>query len=126
MLTKICKFLTNHWTHTISAVVLAGMLLYAHGCEATVPSLMHPEKKVSRGELQVELKTIIATSELRFMDLDKQDALRDLILQNAFVLAQGAPFNPLGLISGIAALYGLGSAANDTKKLIKKKISPGY
>ncbi|GAI67850.1 unnamed protein product, partial [marine sediment metagenome] len=55
----------------------------------------------------------------RMADLDRQEQLRAVILQNALILVQGQPFNPLGLITGVAALYGITQAGQNTVKVAK-------
>jgi hypothetical protein len=85
-------------------------MLFYIGCQARTQSLSDPKRLVSRGELQIELSNVLATAELRMADLDKQEAIRSLILQNALVLASGGTLNPVGIISAIAAVYGIATA----------------
>lgn len=62
---------------------------------------------------------MIGLAQLRMADLEKQEQLRAVILQNALILVQGQPFNPVGLITGIAAIYGIASGASGVTKVVK-------
>ncbi len=118
---KIFNFIYKHWYQLIPGIILVGLFVFIYGCQSTTQSLTQPSRTVTRSELQIEINTLLETSQIRFEDLDRQDQLRNLILQNALVVAQGQPFNPLGMISGLLAVYGAGSAARDTRNIIKKK-----
>ncbi|GAH63095.1 unnamed protein product, partial [marine sediment metagenome] len=92
-----------------------------YSCEPKVSSLWQEGKQVNRQELQLELDQLIGVAQLRMVDLDKQEELRAIILQNALILVQGQPFNPLGLITGVAALYGISQGGCNITKVVKKK-----
>ncbi len=115
-------FLKKHRNSIMIVLVTVGFLFYAYGCESKVESLNHDKKLVTRSELQLELEQLIGMAEIKFVDLDRQDALRTLILQNAIVLVQGQPFNPLGILTGIAALYGAGQMSNSVVKTVKNTV----
>jgi len=115
-------FLKKHRDSIMMVLVTIGFLLYAYGCESKVKSLNHGEKLVTRAELQLELEQIMGMAEIKVADLDRQDALRTLILQNAIILVQGQPLNPLGLLTGIAALYGAGQMSNSVVKTVKNTV----
>ncbi|GAH62920.1 unnamed protein product, partial [marine sediment metagenome] len=38
------------------------------------------------------------------------------------ILVQGQPFNPLGLITGVAAIYGLTQGSSNITKVVKNKV----
>ena len=115
-------YLKKHRDSIMIALVTIGVIFYAYGCESKVKSLNHNDKLVTRGELQLELDQIIGMAKIKVADLDQQDALRTLILQNALILVQGQPFNPLGLLTGIAALYGAGQMSNSVVKTVKTQV----
>jgi len=104
----------------LTALITLGVLIYCWGCEPKTQSLLHDGEQVNRMELQFELEQLTATAQYRMLDLDKQDQLRRLLLQNALVVVQGQPVNPLGLITGIAGIYGLMQAGQNTVKVVKK------
>jgi len=81
---------------------------------------MEPEKKVTRPELQIELTSIMSTAEYRLADLDKQEAFRDIIFQNALLVIDGGTINPAGIITLLAGLYGVTRGGSDIVKRVKK------
>lgn len=115
------KNLTNNWPRTIAFAIITVLLFWTYGCPPKVESLSDPGRMVTRPELQIELNMFIASAEYRMADLDKQDAFRNVIFRNALVLIDGGTINPLGIITGVAAIYGLGTAGKQVKDKIKKK-----
>lgn len=115
-------FLKKHRDSILIVLVTIGFLFYAYGCESRVKSLNHGNKLVTRSELQLELEQLMGLAEIKVADLDRQDALRTLILQNAIILVQGQPLNPVGLLTGIAALYGAGQMSNSVVKTVKNTV----
>ncbi len=121
-------WLKEHKTIIVSVVITTGFILYAYGCESKVLSLNHTAKKVTRQELQIELNSLLDLAEVRFLDLESQDQLKALILQNAIILVQGQPFNPVGILTGFAAIYGIGQAGNSVSQTVnnirkKRKVN---
>ncbi|MBA7652687.1 hypothetical protein ES703_60526 [subsurface metagenome] len=78
------------------------------------------ERRINRQELQLELDQFMALVQIRMVDLDKQDELRAVILQNALILVQGQPFNPLGLLTAAASIYGITQAGRNAAAGVKK------
>ncbi|KKN15625.1 hypothetical protein LCGC14_0984120 [marine sediment metagenome] len=113
-------WIKNHITLLFIIIVVVGTGFLMQGCPPRVPSLIDDDTEVTRQELQLELDTIIQTAEFRMMDLDKQDQFRAIILQNALILVQGQPLNPIGILIGIAALYGVAQTASKVKTVVKE------
>ena len=113
------QWIKKHVSIIIPSLVLGFFLIFVYACEPKVPSLNGTPRKVNREELQFELNTIIELAELRMLDLDKQDRLRGIILQNALVIIEGQPFNPIGIITGFAALYGLTQGGRNITQVVK-------
>lgn len=120
---KLFELAVNNWPRLLALNIAAGLLFWAIGCEATVPSLTRPGSKLTRAELNLELENLLATYELRSAELEQQERLRQLILNNALLIAQAGTVNPLGIITAIAAFYGAGSAVKDTKNIVKKRLN---
>lgn len=115
----IIEWIKKHWTLLIGLLTCTGFLFYCYACEPKVRSLTDSNRLVNRQELQLELDQYIGMAQLRVVDLDKQEKLRALILQNALVLVQGQPLNPVGIITAIAAVYGGIAATNTAGKVVK-------
>lgn len=103
-----------------SAIV--GFMIFIYSCEPKVTSLEDSKRLVTRGELQLELNHIIDRAEYKILSLDRQETLQRIVFQNALVLVQGQPLNPVGLITGIAALYGVTQAGGKVTKTVKNGI----
>ena len=116
------EWLNEHRTVIIATVITICLVFYLYSCEPSVRSMLDPGKMVTRAELQVELDAINAMTVVRIASLEQQERFRQLLFENALVLATGSPFNPVGLLTGIAAIYGLVSAGNSTVKTIKNNV----
>ncbi|MBA7680007.1 hypothetical protein ES703_88314 [subsurface metagenome] len=122
----LCDIMYN-WLKKNSSILITilatiGVLFYLYGCEPKTRSLSTPNKLVNRQELQLELDQIMGLAQLRMLDLDKQDAFRSIIIQNSLLVAQGQPFNPVGLITAIAGIYGAAHAATKSSKYVSKAL----
>jgi len=110
----------------IVAIVLTLVaLLWTYGCESTVRPLNGSPVKVTRAELETELNQFIALAEIRFRELDKQDEFKQILFNNAVIFAETGGINPLGVITSLAALFGIGATADNIrtrKKLAAKTI----
>lgn len=112
--------LVQNWPKTIALIVLTALLFWGYGCPPRVKSLLQPGQMVTRPELQVELHAITETAEFRFADLDQQDAFRDIIFKNVLLSVETGTLNPVGIITLLTSLYGIGRGAKDVKDRIKK------
>lgn len=114
--------LKDNWPMYLVFIAANLIALWIGGCPPKTESIQDPPKRITRPELQLELDTIMAKAQIAMVDLDRQDELRQVILQNALLIVQGTPLNPVGILTGIAALYGIGSAATATKRRIGEKL----
>ena len=115
-------WIKKHSAGIISIIVCFSFLLYVYGCEPKTKSLLDSCKLVNRKELQIELDMFINTAKVRMADLDKQEALRNIILQNALVIVEGQPFNPVGILTGLAAIYGITQGGRNVTKVVKNGV----
>lgn len=113
-------WLKSKSTVIIVVLVTIGFLLYCYGCEPKVTSLWHENKQINRQELQLEFDQLMGIATVRMVELDKQDKIRAIILDNAMILVEGEPFNPLGLITAIAAVYGIKQGGSNITKVVKE------
>lgn len=100
-------------------VVTVAFMLFAYACEPKELSLLNKGVKVTRPELQLELDQLLALADLRMVGFEKQERIRAIILQNAMILVQGQPMNPIGILTGIASIYGITQATKKTTGAIK-------
>lgn len=114
---KLLNTLFNHERYqSVSVIVVGSLLIWFYGCESSVESIVTPEKKVTRAELRIEIESLIAMTDLRRIDLDKQDEIKSLLLKNALLIASGGAVNPVGVVTALAAVLGIGAAADNVRK----------
>lgn len=109
----------NHRT-IITVVVTISICIWLYACESKTKSLDGSGRLINRAELQLELDTFIGQAEIRTADLDQQDAVRDLIIQNGLLIVSGQPFNPIGIITAFAGIYGATHATSKVVRAAKK------
>jgi len=115
-------FIKNHIKGLITFAITAGLIIFIWGCPSTTTSLLHNDRKVTRPELQLELENITALARLRITDLNQQDELKSLLVQNALIIFDGQPLNPLGLLTGVAAIYGIASGGYQIGGKVNTKV----
>lgn len=114
------KWLKSNLSIIVSVTIAGCLLFYAYGCEPKTKSLIDPTRKVTREEITQELDWLIATSKTAYTDLDKQIEVRNIIFQQGLLIAQGGAVNPVGVITTIMAVLGIGAATDDIR--LRKKI----
>lgn len=115
----IMDWLKKHSSVLIIGLTCVAFALYCYGCESKVRSLTDRNHFVNRQELQLELDQFISLAQFRVADLDQQDAFRSIFLQNALILVQGQPLNPVGILTLLAGIYGIQQGASNATKVIK-------
>lgn len=116
------EWIKKHLPLLITVLVTVSVLAYIYGCEPKTQSLQRKGVLINRQELQLEFDQLVGLAQVRMADLDRQEQLRAVILQNALILVQGQPFNPVGLIMGVAGIYGITSGVVSGTKVAKKVI----
>jgi len=124
--TELKKMLKDKWPFVISAICCAGFALYAFGCRPETKSLIHPNIKVDRSELNIEIDTLLAQYENRVADIERQEQLRKFIFEQTLVVAQGNTLNPAGIITALFAILGAGAAADDVRLRRQRARTPYY
>jgi len=112
----IQKFLDHNLAVLIGLVVCIFIFGWFYGCEAQTQSLVTPTKKVNRAELTIELDSLQKQADVRFADLDRQDIIREEIGKALAVTAETGSINPLGVVTLLGTIFGLGAAASLRKK----------
>ena len=121
---KIISFYRDNWTHVISMNACIFLLWFAYGCEPKTKSLIVPATEVTRSELISEIESLLSKYESRTADLDKQEELRDFILQQAVIVAQTGTVNPIGIATALLALLGIGAGVDDIRlRRERKKVT---
>jgi len=125
---KVVPTLVRHNKGMAIAIVTFVLFVgWAYGMASKVPSIMHPDRKVTRPELQAELTSEVqrlkALAEARSQELDRQDKIKQDIVSIGLMVAEGGAVNPMGLVGYALGLFGLGATIDNKLKdtVIKKK-----
>lgn len=115
-LEKIKKEL-RHNQFLVAAVCLAGVLLFwVYGCESQTTSVLSPQEKVTRLELQTEVDTFNLKVKAAVADLDKQDTFKQELVTIGVAIAEAGGLNPAGVGVGVMLLGLAGLTADNRKK----------
>lgn len=118
-MSKILKFLLNdNHSAAIAIVAIALCIAAFYGCESTIPSFENPAKKLTRTELEAEYSYVTAQFAAKFEALDRQDMLKQLIIDQAAVITTPGAFNPAGLIPIALAAVGIGFGLDGRRKAL--------
>lgn len=123
MIWKLSPEILKRLPRSLAIFLTTTLVLFSVGCPPKTKSLVDNSTKVTRQELQIELTSILTTAEYRLATLDKQEEFRKLIFQNALVIVEGQPLNPLGLLTAFAGIYGVATATKNTVAAVKKKVN---
>lgn len=114
---KLLDTLLNHERYqTISLLLATGLLIWFLGCEPKTQSLIDPTQQVTRAQLDIEIDTIISKSNIAYASLEKQEHLREFLLQQALIGASAGTINPLTLFTSLAAILGVGATVDNVRK----------
>ena len=123
---KILSTLANGERYqTVFGIAAVIALLFFFSCESQTHSVIYPQTKVNREQLEAELNFTIATYETKFKELDQWEALKTLAFQQGQLLASGSPLNLPGLIATLAGVFGIGATIDNVRKRIEIKNLKG-
>lgn len=123
----LIKNLFNHERYqTITFICIAAILAGIASCESTAPSIINPTMRVNREQLQNEANAILAKIDSAELEIDRQDRLKELLFNQAIIASQGQPINPVGLITSLGTILGIGAFTDNVRKrkVIKKLETP--
>lgn len=111
------KFLNDNHTTAIAIALLIVAALWLYGCESTTSSLIDPQKKITRVELEAEANLLAARISASRNDLNKKDQLKATLVDQAAIFSTTGTFNPMGLLNSIVSVIAVGSALDSRRKL---------
>ncbi|KKN01726.1 hypothetical protein LCGC14_1124800 [marine sediment metagenome] len=125
--TKLSTIIRHNQGIFISIGLCIPILLWFWGCESQVASLKDPSIKVNRLELNVEYETLIAgidsditrlkaITDIRLQDLHRQDEIKRTLYNHALGWAEGQPANPIGLLTTLGGIFGIGAVIDNRRK----------
>ena len=113
---RILKSLNGELFQIIGIVLAALLLVWIYSCRPSAQSLLSPPSRVSRSELFAEVEMFKARLEDRLSDLDSQEAFRSLIFDQASLLGSGGTLNPIGILTSLGTILGVGAVADNIRK----------
>jgi len=123
-MTFLKRFFNHERYTTICTILALCLIIWIVSCDSKVSSIRNPAIKVNREQMQLELDNTLIMYESRFLKLDRIDKLKQLLIDNAAIVSQGGQFNPIGLLTSIAALLGIGATVDRVRSVKKKKLPP--
>lgn len=112
----IKKLLNHERYQSIAVLLICAFLLWFYGCDSKCNSLTRPNTQVTRGELAIEIQSLQGLADLRYADLDRQDAFRTAIVEQALIIGQTGTLNPYGVIAMLAGTLGIGATVDNVRK----------
>lgn len=116
MLEKIKKFIAHNDYVLVSIVFATIMLFWVYGCQSKTASPFDPTKKITRAELNADIKYYVDKAAIAYNDLDQRDAFKNEIFNALVAYSSGQGVNPIGVLTTLGGIVGLGTAATYRKK----------
>jgi len=114
---KLLSFLNDQHWYIVGLVIISAVVLWTYGCESQVSGLLNPNTQINRAELQNEVNFIIAQAKIKTSDLDKQDEVKQALLDAANIMGTTGTINPSGLINVAACIGAIAFGLNRNQKL---------
>ena len=97
-------------------ILICCICLWLFSCTSTVPSLNGSDRHVNAAQLQAEVNHFLAIAEDRFEQLDHQNKIKRLIFDTALIVSKGGSVNPVGILTTLAAIFGVGATVDNVRK----------
>lgn len=120
----IPKVIRHNPAIAIALVLAVVLTVWVYGCQSSTQSLLITDKKVSGPIFAGEVETLLARAEIGFADLEKQDKIKELLMEQALLFAQGNTINPVGAITTALGVLGIGAVVDNRRKdkVIRDKL----
>ncbi len=114
---KFLKFANdNHW-FLIAFALMCGVLFWTYGCESEVDSMLNSGEKVNRAMLLAECEYLISDVQNRVADLNRQDEIKQALLDSVNVLGTSGNINPSGILNLAATIGAISFGLNRNQKI---------
>jgi len=124
---KIWTAIRHNQGLAISILICAPLAVWFYGCESTTRSLIDPSARVTKPQLQFEysseirrleneLEDLKAQADLRLQDIARQDEIKAALYNHAVGWALGQPINPIGILTTLGGILGIGAVIDNRRK----------
>lgn len=121
MLQKL-KHLMNHERYqVVTIIIVLTFMIYLQGCPSKCPSMITDNHRVTRNELKAEVDLLLARAGERIRTLDQQDAFKKLIAENALLFTASGTVNPVGLMTAVFSVLGIGATVDNIRRRKSEK-----
>lgn len=120
------SFIKDKVAFVVSGFFCLLVILYAYGCEPKTRSLIDPSVSVTRLELVDELDKLQMFYDRRIADLEKKEAFKKFVFEASLDIAEKGEINPLGIITSLLAVLGVGATADDIRLRKDRKKTTTY
>lgn len=134
---SVKKWCRHNQGMMIAFVLMVIFVIWFFGCQSTVDSMIHPNRKITEPELRVEYSAemrrleaeithLEEITDIRLQDIYRQDAMKQALYRNALIIAETGTVNPLGILSLLGTVFGIGAVIDNRRKdgLIKGLKKP--
>jgi len=113
---KLIAFLTREAGQFLGLLFCLLVIIWLYGCHSRVLSLHNNGKLVTRAEINMELDTYMTLAEIRYSQLDRQEAFKKALFNAALLTAQSGAINPYGVIATLLGALGVGATVDNVRK----------
>lgn len=111
------KTLLNHERYQVIAAVLCiPLIFWGICCQSQTQSLIDPDQQVNRDQLDAQVANFLNDAEVRYRDLDRQDAFKQNVFDKVALFSQGGDLNPSGLLTLVFTFLGVGAITDNVRK----------
>ena len=113
---KMLKFVNENHHYIIAGIAIIICTVWTFGCPSQVNSILNPNQLITRPELKIEIDYFLAHAELKYLDLDRQDAIKQTLLDLGSTFAQTGTLNPTGLLNTAVSVAAIAFGLNQRKR----------
>ena len=123
MIEKIKKALKHNSFLTTAVIIVLVAGVWLVGCQSTTQSPLNSTERVTRSELNAEVKIFKIKVDNAIKDLDQQDLFKQELANIGLAVAQGGSVSPIGAGVSLLSILGIGFMGDNVvkNKEIKRK-----
>lgn len=116
MFEKIWTAIKHNKFIVASTIVSFVIVIYAYGCQPQTENPFNPQQKVTREKLDAEVQRYATEVSLAYKDIQRQEQIRDTLINAGLAYTQGEGINPIGVAATILGVLGIGAVVDNRVK----------